>query len=245
MPHTTLQSEGSGSLVAGMVVLNVTMSLKHVSAGLLALALTGGGLLWAQPGNSPATDDDDAAGSVADKGGAVQGSTDASELSQQEMTLEADRLIADIDTARSGVIEVQGAAREDKDMVRLNCVDDKLAQADELREIATVARSELAATVAAGDREGRLHQYSLITISHERAGAVREEANACIGEEMSFEGDNDIDVNDPGLDDPTKYAPFKLADSSLLDDAIDNPTEVPWDNGNVPIERPVYATPFR
>ncbi len=216
------------------------MSPKHISAALLALVFTGGGLLWAQPGGTPATADD-----AAEEAPESTGSDDPAAMSPQDMTLGADRLIAGIDTARSGVLEVQAAAREEKDMVRLNCVDDKLAQVDKLREIATVARADLAAAVAAGDREGRLHQYNLVVISQERAGAVREESNACIGEEMSFDGDTDIDTNDPGLDDPTRYAPFKLADNPLLEDAVDNPAEAPWDNGNVPIERPGYATPFR
>ncbi|WP_428261169.1 hypothetical protein [Haliangium sp.] len=226
------------------------MSYKHLMAATVAVALATSGLLWAQPGLSPAAPEPTPPPSSPTEADSV--AADPGELAPQDMVMAADRLIGEIGDARGAVVEVQSAAREDKDVLRSNCVDDKLAQLDQLLEIATAARADLAAMVAAGDREGRLHHYGLITVSQERAVLVQAEADACIGEEMRFEGDTDIDVTDPGLDDPTKYAPFKLADSPLLDDAVLDPTQAPWDDGyrgdqpvDIPIERPGYATPYR
>lgn len=220
------------------------MSSKHILAAALALAVAGGGVLWAQPGRSPgagaqALPD---GGSGTDAGQATPAGAQP-EMSPQAMMTDAERLAAEIHGVRVEVLGLQTEAREDKDMVRLDCIDDKLAQLDQLIAITGAARIDLAAAVSAGDREGRVHHHELVTLAREKATAVREEAEACVGDEMRFPGDADVSMDDPGLDDPTRYPPFELADDPLLDEAVDDPSEPPWEE-DVTIERPRYATPF-
>lgn len=223
------------------------MSSRHILAVVVALAVAGGGVLWAQPG-APAADAQIQAGSEPDgasEGGAGETAPAGAQagMSPQEMMADAERLAGEIHGVRVEVLGLQAEAREDKDMVRLDCIDDKLAQLDELLAITDAARGDLAAAVAAGDRDRRAHHHELVTLARDKAAVVREEADACVGEEMRFPGDADVGMDDPGLDDPTRFAPFDLADNPLLDEAIDDPSDAPWEE-DVTIERPSYATPF-
>jgi hypothetical protein len=218
------------------------MLSKHVLAVAAAAMMAGSGLLWAQPGRAP-----EPAQPGAEGGQPTQPTqTDekaAQALSPQEMIADGERLVGEIQGVRGEIVSIQSKAREDEDMVRLNCLDDKLAQIDQIVLIVDAARADLATAVSAGDFEGRVHHYSLVTLARAKATAVREEADACVGEEMRFPGDSDIDVDDPGIDDPTRYAPFDLADQPLLDEAVEDPAEPIWEE-DVVIERPSYATPF-
>lgn len=196
--------------------------------------MAGTGLLWAQPGGAPAQQQPPAQAAP---------EPPARELSPQEMIADAERLAREIEAVRTEVVALQSEAREEKDMVRLDCIDDKLAQIDQLVRIVDAGRADLGAAVAAGDLEGRLHHHGLVIQARAKATAVRQDADGCIGEEMRFPGDADIDVTDPGLDDPTRHAPFDLADGPMLDKVVDEPAEPIWEEDFV-IERPGYATPF-
>jgi hypothetical protein len=207
---------------------------RHVLAAAAAALMAGSGLLWAQPGRAPA---EPAQSEPAEPAPA------AGELSPQEMIADAQRLANEIQLVRGEVVTLQTEAREEKDMIRLDCIDDKLAQFDQLLLIVEAARADLGAAVASGDLEGRLHHHGLVAQAREKATAVRQEADGCIGEEMRFPGNADVDVTDPGLDDPTRHAPFDLADKPMLDKVIDDPAEPIWEE-DVVIERPGYATPF-
>jgi hypothetical protein len=207
---------------------------RHVLAAAAAALMAGSGLLWAQPGRAPA---EPAQAQPAEP------APEARELSPQEMITDAQRLANDIQLVRGEVVTLQTEAREEKDMIRLDCIDDKLAQFDQLLLIVEAARADLGAAVASGDLEGRLHHHGLVVQAREKATAVRQEADGCIGEEMRFPGNADVDVTDPGLDDPTRHAPFDLADQPMLDKVIDDPAEPIWEE-EVVIERPGYATPF-
>lgn len=210
---------------------------RHVLAAAAAALMAGSGLLWAQPGRAPAEP------AQSEPAEAAEPAQQAPELSPQEMIADAQRLANEIQLVRGEVVTLQTEAREEKDMIRLDCIDDKLAQFDQLLLIVEAARADLGAAVASGDLEGRLHHHGLVAQAREKATAVRQEADGCIGEEMRFPGNADVDVTDPGLDDPTRHAPFDLADKPMLDKVIDDPAEPIWEE-DVVIERPGYATPF-
>ena len=207
---------------------------RHVLAAAAAALMAGSGLLWAQPGRAPA---EPAQAQPTEPAPQVR------DLSPQEMIADAQRLEGEIQLVRGEVVTLQTEAREEKDMIRLDCIDDKLAQFDQLLLIVEAARADLGAAVASGDLEGRLHHHGLVAQAREKATAVRQEADGCIGEEMRFPGNADVDVTDPGLDDPTRHAPFELADKPMLDKVIDDPAEPIWEE-EVVIERPGFATPF-
>lgn len=193
---------------------------SYSMAAVAATVLIGGGLLWAQPSGG------DAAKPAQEPSGEAALLERQVELSPREMLAEAERRIQEMQAMLTRVVEVQQVARKHKDVIRLNCVNDKLLQVKQLLNIAESARNDLVEAAAAGNEEERYHQYSQITISHEKASVLRDEADACVGEELSFLGPTSVDVDAPAVaDDPTREPPFDLP--------------------GPPIDRPPTATPAR
>jgi hypothetical protein len=146
-------------------------------------------------------------------------------LTPREMTEQSDKLIAEMKAMLKRTLELRESARKSSDVIKLNCVNNKLLQVKQLLNIAETNRTDLTQAISGGDEEERYHRFSQVTISHEKAGGLRDDAEACIGEELIFLGPTKVEVDAPtGLDDPTKEDPFDL--------------------DGVEIERPAYATPF-
>lgn len=126
------------------------------------------------------------------------------QISPREMTSKASEFITEMQGVLEHVVELQTAARKQKDVIKLNCVNDKLLQVKTLLKIAEAARTNLVEAIAQGNDAGRYHQYSQITIAHENVTVLRDEASACIGEELIFLGPTEVNVDAPTLpDDPT------------------------------------------
>lgn len=111
---------------------------------------------------------------------------------------------------------MQAVARREKDIIKLNCVNDKLVQVKPQMNIADAAAAELGSS-----REGeRVIAFESITQAAENIRRLREEADQCIGEPITSGGDSSNSYTGPGAtDDPTKG----------------------WGH---PIEPPGYASPF-
>jgi hypothetical protein len=121
------------------------------------------------------------------------------------------------------VVELQQLARKQKDVIKLNCVNDKLLQVKQLLNIGESSRTNLVESVAQRDGDGARHQFGQVTIAKEKVTVLRDEAEACIGEELIFLGPTEIQVDKPDIpDDPTD-------DSDPFDDIL---------------EPPAYASPF-
>jgi hypothetical protein len=113
---------------------------------------------------------------------------------------------------------LQQVARQEKDVIKLNCVNDKLVQAKPQMNIIDAKRAELE---SAGDAE-RMAVFELISQAADSLRRLREESDQCIGEPITFSGGESSNsfTGPPTRDDPT--AGF----------------------GNHPIEPPAYASPF-
>jgi hypothetical protein len=146
-------------------------------------------------------------------------------LSPDQMMEKANQYIDDMNTMHKRMLALQGAARKQKDIIKLNCVNDKLLQLKQLLKIADGARNALTEAITLEKEDERYHQYEQVELAHEKAVALRDEAEACIGEELVFLGPTEVDVDEPGVsDDPTGDDPFDYTDPD--------------------IERPGYASPF-
>jgi len=120
------------------------------------------------------------------------------------------------------VEQLKAEARKQKDVIKLNCINDKLLQIKQLLNILEDGLSKLTLAIAGEDDGERYHRYTVIKISGEKIAGLRDEAEACVGEEISYLGPLSVDVDQPDVpDDPTD------------DD--------PWGD---PIDPPGYASPF-
>ena len=113
-----------------------------------------------------------------------------------------------MDRAAAGVRRQLQAAREEKDVVKSLCLNDKLNQVDLATRTATDRMSGLEAAVAANDAERVKHQYTVILVLRERVTTLVSEANQCIGEDVGFVGESnvtmEIDSDIPEID-PTTF----------------------------------------
>ena len=79
-------------------------------------------------------------------------------------------------------------ARQAKDIIKLNCVNDKLIQ---LMAYARVAASQLhrfKAAAARADRPGASRIFTLVTVAYQKGVVLEQEANSCIGEDIAYVG---------------------------------------------------------
>jgi len=163
----------------------------------LAIAALGVGTLYAQP-KTPSPAGDPKKPDVT-----LPGETRAN-LSPREMQTETKKLTSEMEGYHVRVLQLQAAARKAKDVIKLNCVNEKLLAVKQLLNIADVAENDLTEAIASGDRDAQVHQYSQVKLAHERATGERDEAEACIGEEIVFVGPTAVDVDGPAMpDDPT------------------------------------------
>ena len=147
-------------------------------------------------------------------------------ISASDMSAQAGSLLGEMESTQVRLTTLQTQARESRDIIKLNCVNDKLLQVKQLLNIAEGARANMVGAINSRDDGARYHNFTVITVSAEKARSLRDEAEACIGEELVFKGRASIDVSRPDIpDDPTTPDPFDLATTG-------------------DIERPTYATPF-
>jgi hypothetical protein len=193
--------------------------MKTLVAVLLAAGLAGGGYLYAQPADGTGGGDDLPEATAS---GEVE-----ADLTPREMADETKKLLAEMEKMHLRILELQAAARKSKDVIKLNCVNEKLLAVKQLLNIGDAAETDLTEAIAGGDRAAAVHQYGQVKLAHERTTAERDDAEGCIGEEIVFVGPTKVDVTGP----------------TMPDDPTDDPND-PFSGVDVDIERPAYATPF-
>ncbi len=85
---------------------------------------------------------------------------------------------------------LQDEAKRQKDIIRLNCVTDKLVQARVNESIAENSMSALQEGVAKNDQGSETHEFTRMTIVNQKVTVLGAEAENCIGEDLSFVGGN-------------------------------------------------------
>jgi hypothetical protein len=107
---------------------------------------------------------------------------------------------------------LQDQAKREKDIIRLNCVTDKLVQARVNVNIGEQSMAALQDNVSRADAGGSTHEYTRLTIVNQKVTVLGAEAENCIGEDLSFVGatrvDVEVDPNIPQYDPTQPGSPF-------------------------------------
>ena len=151
------------------------MSLRP--ALLAAVLLLGVGLAHAQGPAKPATTTLEKASDVPDKE-------------------KISRSSAAVTRMRSVLSEVLGRleeARATKDVVKLNCVNEKLTQVKGLLRISEQSDVALQEAVVRKDATAAEHEYSKVTIAKGKVEQLRNESEQCIGQ-LAFRTDENLTV---------------------------------------------------
>ena len=135
---------------------------------------------------------------------------------QQRPTLSNAQMLAQVGEYKKRMEEVArriqtliDEARKQKDIIRINCLTDKLVQVKANQNIADRSTQTMQDASARNDRDGAFHEYTRITIVNQNVQVLGGEAEACVGEDLSYVGATRVDV-DPGdvpVGDPTQPSP--------------------------------------
>jgi hypothetical protein len=161
------------------------------------------GAQTAQPGTGAP-----AAGAAGDQSGTV-GFQRKTSLTPQEQLGESTKHIARMEQSAAGVRKMLEAARQQRDVVKTLCLNDKLSQLDVAIRSGRDRRTQLEAAVKRSDNELSNHEFTILTVLRQRSEQLVAEANQCIGEEAAFVGDTRTTVTvDPSIaPDETPYPP--------------------------------------
>jgi hypothetical protein len=129
-------------------------------------------------------------------------------LTPQQMLEEAKGYLPAMDRGAAVVRRQLTVAREQKDVVKTLCLNDKLNQIDLAIRTGNDRLDGLANAVAQNDIDRVRHQFTVLQVLRDRVSTLVSEANQCIGEETGFVGDArvtvDIDPNIPEAD-PSEF----------------------------------------
>jgi hypothetical protein len=107
---------------------------------------------------------------------------------------------------------LQDQAKREKDIIRLNCVTDKLVQARVNVNIAEQSMATMQESIARTDEGEETHEFTRLTIVNQKVTVLGAEAENCIGEDLSFVGatrvDVEVDPNIPQYDPTQPGSPF-------------------------------------
>jgi len=123
-----------------------------------------------------------------------------STLTPQEMVKQGSEYFKGMNEILKRISGLQDQSKRQKDIIRLNCVTDKLVQTKVNITIADQAMASLQESIARADEGGRTHEFTRLTIVNQKVTVLGAEAENCIGEDLSFVGATRVDVEiDPNL----------------------------------------------
>lgn len=132
-------------------------------------------------------------------------------LTPEEMVNQSREYFKSMNGVLTRIQVLQDQSKRQKDIIRLNCVTDKLVQVKVNINIAEQSMSSLQESIARVDEGGRTHEFTRLTIVNQKVQVLGAEAENCIGEDLSFVGatrvDVDVDSNIPTTDPTQPPAP--------------------------------------
>jgi len=130
------------------------------------------------------------------------------QLSPQDEQTQADSILSRMSQAAGAVRRQLDTAREARDVVKSLCLSDKLSQIDVATRSAKDRQTALQSAVQRNDVELSNHEFTMMTVLSQRSQQLTAEANQCIGQDLAFVGQTQVDTVYPnGLpgDETTQY----------------------------------------
>jgi len=106
----------------------------------------------------------------------------AAQVPDKKKLAEATQVLARLQGILKDVLKSLEEARSEKDVLKLNCVNEKLTQIKGLLRVAEQSDIALQEAVAKADEESAQHEYAKLTIARQRAEQLRSDAEQCIGQ---------------------------------------------------------------
>jgi hypothetical protein len=130
------------------------------------------------------------------------------QLSPQDELTQADAILSRMTQAAATVRRQLDTTRQARDVVKSLCLSDKLSQIDVATRSAKDRQTALQAAAQRNDVELSNHEFTMLTVLRQRTEQLTAEANQCLGEDLAFVGQTQVETEYPqGLpsDDTTQY----------------------------------------
>lgn len=105
------------------------------------------------------------------------------QLSGPDQLREASSVIDAITGTRRRVSDLLDRARQERDIIKVNCLNDKLTQVDVALRSAREHQELLQTAVSINNDGQRNHEFTLLTIFRSRSENLENESRQCIGED--------------------------------------------------------------
>ena len=109
-------------------------------------------------------------------------------LTPEEMVNQSREYAKNMGEVLKRIQVLQDQAKREKDIIRLNCVTDKVVQVRVNISIAEQSMAALQEAVTRADEGERTHEFTRLTIVNQKVLVLGAEAENCIGEDLSFVG---------------------------------------------------------
>lgn len=108
--------------------------------------------------------------------------------------------VSELQDTQRGIVEVQEGAKRSRDVIKLNCVNDRMLQMKGLLTVSDSAMSNLNEAVARHDDDSANHEYQRLGILVQKGKVLGTEAQNCVGEDVSYVGGIQVTVEiDPSI----------------------------------------------
>jgi len=141
---------------------------------------------------------------------------DAANVPLEEKQARVESMLAEQRKILARVSTLLKEARAAKDIVQLNCINEKLTQIKGLLKISENASVKMYEAIPGNQEDIINHEFTKITVAHQRCVTLGAEAEQCVGEiavytgqtEVTVEIDEDITEDDPTAPPPVGPAPI-------------------------------------
>lgn len=136
------------------------------------------------------------------------GEEETASLTAGDMEANAESMLEKMRSSRKYVQNLLDAARKEKDIIKITCLNDKLTQINVSVRTFEDRMVSMRTALKTGDREAVNHEYNILSVLGQKVDGLRLEAEACIGESEGYLGKTEITVVRPEGEaelDPTDF----------------------------------------
>lgn len=150
---------------------------------------------------------------------------DSTTLSPEERLRRGKAFVDNINRASDSLARQLQIAKDDRDVVRVLCLNDKLNQVNVAQRSAQDRLGVLQTAAQRADADRTRHEYTVLEVLADRVRVLLNESSQCVGEETGFIGEAEVTVSiDPSLPDAdTSFGadPFAVPPSPSISSGVE------------------------
>ncbi len=118
----------------------------------------------------------------------------AEQLSDKDKVDTAEKNLNEMRKILTDVLKILKESRDQKDVIKMNCVNEKLINTKGLIRISEQADIVLQEAVTKGEKDSSTHEFQKIAIAHQKIKILKTEAEQCVGELAFAVGKTTVEV---------------------------------------------------